>query len=137
MSANFIVMLSSTIKYDFEQLSTDFCNTFGSTKYLDITRLKQLQHSGWQGEMCLSMRSISWRVWLGLLPQSMILWPQKMEQDYQEYEELKTVHLPDINKVQADPLAGMFSGQVEVEEEEEGRGGGWDAYYKVRSVVGC
>lgn len=113
-------------KYTYKQLSSDFHNVFGSTMCLDTQGLQAVQRSGWQGETCLSLRGLSWRVWLGLLPQKMTLWPQKLEQDFQKYEQLKAMHLPDINKVQVDPLSGMSSC------EEGGQGGDWDAYYKVR-----
>lgn len=132
-------MMSSTASYNFEQLSTDFNNMFSSSQYLNTEGLKKLQHSGWQGKTSMSMRGVSWRVWLGLLPQKMTLWPQKLEDCFQKYEHLKAAHLPDINKVQVDPLAGMFSGGgITSEVEEEGArdsGGDWDAYYKVILIL--
>jgi hypothetical protein len=111
--------------YEYEQLATDFRSLFGAKKqYLDTAWLKKLQHSSWLGQTCMSMRGLSWRVLLGLLPLDMTQWPQTMEKLYQDYEHLKTLHLPDINQVKVDPLSGMFSA-------EEERGGDWDAYYKV------
>lgn len=110
--------------YDYEQLVSDFHSLFGRRQYLDTAWLKKLQHAGWVGLISLSMRGVSWRVLLGLLPVDKSLWPQAMEQSYLQYERLKKVHLPDINQVKVDPLSGLFSA-------EKDRGADWDAYYKV------
>jgi hypothetical protein len=120
--------------YEYEQLATDFHTLFGAKKQLDAAWLKKLQHYGWLGETSMSMRSISWRVLLGVLPPEMNYWSTTMEQNYQTYEGLKTAHLPDINRVKVDPLSSMCGGG---EEDDEGRGGGdWDVYYKVSQSQG-
>lgn len=117
--------MSST--YDYENLTTDFRNLFGSKLVLDVGWLKKLQNSCWLGQTSMPMRSISWRVVLGVLPVDLTLWSDKLENDYLEYEKLKNLHLPDINRVKVDPLSGM----CEAEEES----GDWAAYYKVCTSV--
>jgi hypothetical protein len=112
--------------YDFERLATDFHNLFGSKQQLDAAWLKKLQYSSWLGQTGMSMRSVSWRVLLGVLPTDLSQWPATMEKNYKEYENLKKEHLPDINQVKVDPLSGMCGSK---EEEEES--GDWAAYYKV------
>ena len=110
--------------YSYEQLCIDFHSSFGSKKFLDVAWLKKLQHNGWMGMTCLSMRALSWRVMLGVLLPDLTKWPKEMESHHFDYEELKATHLPDLNRVQADPLSGVTTGQEE--------GGEWERYYSVR-----
>ena len=77
----------------------------------------------------MPMRGISWRVLLGVLSPDMTHWSTKLEKDYESYEELKALHLPDINHVKVDPLSGMSSGGPEDES------GDWANYYKVCLLV--
>lgn len=86
--------------------------------------IKQLLRLAWSGKMCSEgLRPICWRVLLGIISSTdKSLWKSQLQQQTESYSALKDRILPSLDKVKADPLSMLSTGDGQSEE--------WNSYYK-------
>jgi TBC1 domain family protein 5 len=86
--------------------------------------MKQLLRLTWSGKMASDgLRPLCWRVFLGVISdKDKSLWKTQLNQQVIDYEVLKNKILPSLDKVKADPLSALSSGEGQSEE--------WSQYYK-------
>lgn len=94
-------------------------------------RLTLLQRHAWLGNMANScIRGLCWRLFFGILSNEIEkenfssiydAWCSRMTISDQEYQELKLNVIPNVAKVEADPLSSLSVGSTSVE---------WDDYNK-------
>lgn len=86
--------------------------------------IKQLLRLAWSGNMSSNVsRAMCWRVLLGLVSSnSKFAWPDQIESFIELYETTRSAVMPSLDKVEADPLSALSSGDSQNEE--------WSTYYK-------
>lgn len=101
----------------------EFNSLFGRPVSEGDSLVFRIQQKAWTGCLPPSLRGISWRVLLGLLPNStsVELWAKEFQSQFISYKKLKEENLPRIDKVSIDPLTAL-SGETQSEE--------WTNYYK-------